>query len=74
MKTVMIILIFFLIGAFIIVNNGNLHLSKSDEFSKFGNQYYSWLKQISSNTAQITGNIVNIEWLPKEEIKNNSSE
>jgi len=63
---------FFLIGAFLIVNNSNLHLSKSGDFNKFGNSYYDWLKQISSNTAQITGNIINIDWLPKEESKNSS--
>jgi hypothetical protein len=67
MKTIIIILMFLLIGAFLIVNNGNFHLSKSSDFNEFGNLYYNWLKQISSNTAQITGNIINIDWLPKEQ-------
>lgn len=72
MKTIMIIVIFLLVGALIIVNNSNLHLSNNEDLNKFSNLYFNWLKQISSNTAQITGNIIGIDWLPKEQAKNNS--
>lgn len=60
----MVLIMLLLLGAFFIVSNGNLHLSRGDEFMKFGNAYYSWLGGLAGNGVSVVGYAVKAEWLP----------
>lgn len=64
MKTLMLILIFFLISALFIVSNGNLHLNNSEEFAMFSSAYYQWFNNLFNNLVSMTGQVVHLDWLP----------
>lgn len=66
MRTLMIIIMFLLLGAFFIVSNSNLHLSEKEEFMKFGNAYYSWLGSLLDNGVSVVGYVAKAEWLPSD--------
>ena len=65
MKWYWIILIFLLMGALLMVSNYNLALYKGENVIEFGNLYVSWLDQIYQNLRSITGNVVQMEWVPQ---------
>ncbi len=65
MKLLMLIVIFFLIGAFFIISQENLHISDSTELNKFNTAYVSWLEDLSENFKQVTGYVVKMDWLPE---------
>ena len=60
---------FFLIGAFFIVSNGNLHLKDVEGIGEFYDSYFDWIGQLFNNFRSISGFVINFDWLPD----NNSS-
>ena len=65
MKIILVILIFLLMGAFFIVGNGDLALKDADKMERFRGLYYDWLTNLFDNGKQITGYVVDSEWLPE---------
>lgn len=57
---------FLFIGVLFIVSNNNLHLSEEQDLTKFFDLFYSWLSGLFSRVREITGYVVDSEWLPKE--------
>ncbi len=64
MKIAMLIVIFFLISAFFIVSQNNLHLNNSAEFNKLGSLYFGWFSGVFDNLGQVTSYVVKLDWLP----------
>jgi ABC-type multidrug transport system permease subunit len=65
MKLLMIIVMFFLIGAFFIISENNLAFIEKGNIDEFFSLYFSWLDTLGKNTGQVTGYVVNLEWLPE---------
>ena len=64
MKTLIILIKIFFIGALLIISNGNLALSNSDNRDIFYERYYNWLSELSGKGAIVVGYVVSTEWLP----------
>jgi uncharacterized protein YxeA len=64
MKIILTILIFLILGAFFIISNENLALRDSNAFDQFTDLYYDWLNSLFDNGKDITGYVVNSDWLP----------
>lgn len=62
----MLIIIFFLLGAFFIISENKLALNKEGNLNKFSSLYLSWISQVFENTKATTGYIVKLDWLPNE--------
>ena len=71
MKLYLILIKFLFLGALFIVSNNHLYLSHQEDFTTFGNMYYSWMSTLFDHAKQITFFVVKSEWLPNE---NNESE
>jgi hypothetical protein len=67
MKLWIIFVKFLFIGALFIVSNENLYLKDGEDLNKFTELYVSWLSQIYTHAGQITGYVINSEWLPHNE-------
>jgi len=65
MKVVMLIVMFLLLGALVIISNGNLHLSDGVEREQFLDYYVVWMNSLFSNVKDLTANAVKLEWLPE---------
>jgi hypothetical protein len=65
MKAILIISIFFLMSALLIVSNYNLALYKGENLVEFGKLYLSWISQIYENLQAVTGNVVQMDWIPQ---------
>lgn len=59
-------MIFFLLGALLIISNNNLALINRNNLKTFSDLYVGWLDDIYSNTYSLTGKIIQLDWLPKE--------
>lgn len=66
MKAILILLMFLIIGALLIINNNNLALHNPENIERFKELYIEWFNNLYLNSQTITGNIVDMEWLPKE--------
>ncbi len=64
MKFLMLITMFFLIGAFFIISQNNLHLNNSENADKFISIYKIWLEKTFNNFVSLTGHVVEMKWLP----------
>ncbi len=65
MKIFLFIIIFFLLGALLIISNHNLSFICGENVSLFSDLYMGWLNKVYSNAYSMTGKIVQLEWLPK---------
>jgi len=66
MKIYMLIVIFILLGAFYIVSEKNLSLASAQDRIEFGKAYISWYGHLFENAKQISGYIIKLDWLPKQ--------
>ena len=66
MKIVIVVLMFFLLAAFMIIGNNGLALHEKENMDRFLDLYLEWLNQIYRNTQTITGEAVRLDWLPSE--------
>ena len=65
MKIFIFILMFFIIGALLIISNNNLAMCKPENVEKFSELYVEWIDQIYLNAQGLTGEVVKLNWLPK---------
>lgn len=65
MKLYLFLLKFLLLGALFIVSNQQLYLSHNTDRATFYDMYYNWLSNLFDKTAELTGYVINSEWLPQ---------
>jgi len=58
-------MMFFFIGAFFIISENNLALSKTGNVDRVIGVYSLWLSQIFDNTLTMTGDVIRMSWLPE---------
>jgi hypothetical protein len=59
-------MIFFILGALLIISNNNLALIYKSNLKIFSGLYVKWLNDVYSNGYSLTGRIIQLDWLPKE--------
>ncbi len=64
MKVILIVIVFLLMNAFLIIVNNNLYLNNAENLNQFISTYLSWLGRISENVTEITGNSIDLSWMP----------
>ena len=64
MKILMLIMIFFCVGAFFIISQNNLALNNQKDIDKFVSLYKAWLEENFKKAGSLTGNVIKMEWLP----------
>lgn len=67
MKTLIFVLMFLIICGLVIVNNNTLHFSQKEDLKTFGTLYLGWADQVFQNARMLTGNLIQMDWLPKTE-------
>jgi len=70
MKIIILIIMFFCIGAFFILSQNNLSLNSSENIDEFISLYTAWINKNLNNIGTLTGYIVKLDWLPKNSTKN----
>lgn len=65
MKFGIFIVKFFIIGALFIVSNESLYLSEGEDLSRFFDLFSVWMSGLFSQVQEITGYVVDSEWLPE---------
>ena len=64
MRVLWVLGLFLFLGALLIISNHNLALYKFENFVDFGKLYLGWFNQIYENVQTMTGNAVELEWVP----------
>jgi len=70
MKPLIIVMMFFILGALFIISNNNLGLAEKENISSFSKMYVGWIGNLYSNAQSVTGYVVKLDWLPKVEGEN----
>ena len=65
MKISIIIVKLLVLGALFIISNQNLHLLVPYERQMFFDQFSLWLETLFNQGLDVTGYVINFEWLPK---------
>ena len=65
MKWVIIFTKIFVIGALLIISNGNLAMHDSANRAVFYDQYSLWFSELVHKGVIVTGYVVGTEWLPE---------
>lgn len=66
MRILILIVVFFLVGALFIISNNNLDMYKKENIKTFGKLYLNWISQLISNTKSITGEAVKLNWFSNQ--------
>ena len=64
MKIQILVVKLIVLGALFIISNQNLHLAVAVERDAFFDAYSSWITNIVSQFADVTGYVVRFDWLP----------
>jgi hypothetical protein len=64
MKLAIFVIFFFLVGAFFIISNNNMHMGSAGQFNIFMNSYYGWFFKLAHNVGSVTSYVVNVDWMP----------
>ncbi len=64
MRALLFIFIFLAVSGLVIINNHNLYVYQKEDLKSFSQEYNSWIEKIYQNTRSITGQIINMEWIP----------
>ena len=64
MKFLIVILMFFILGGLLIVSNSALDFSHENDGEFFYDSYVGWLEEIFGNAKSVTGQVINMDWLP----------
>jgi len=51
-------------NAFLIISNNNLYLKDSEDTKQLITIYGDWLKKVTGNLNHISGNVVDLDWVP----------
>lgn len=62
-----LILIFLVIGGFIIATGYNLNLKKSEDRRTFIGKFSVWVFNLGKNTVKTVGYVIKLDWLPETE-------
>ena len=65
MKILVFFLIFFTLGALIIISNNNLALYNHKNFYEFRKLYSNWLGNVWKDAQVVTGNVIKLNWFSK---------
>lgn len=65
MKLLIFLLMFFVIGALVIIGNNDLEMHRAENLEKFADLYSKWIDSLYSNFQGITGNAIKMEWMPR---------
>jgi len=65
MKIFLLVMIFFLMGAFFIISNENIKMNSSSNVISFLEEYFSWFDKLGSSGKGIVGYFAKMEWLPE---------
>ena len=68
MKIPMVIIKLLFLGALFMISNYDLHLADTEEREIFFDLYASWFSTLTDQGAEITGYVVNFEWLPDKDL------
>ncbi len=61
------LIIFLLVGSFIIINHYSLNIKNSSEDRKtFASAFFDWVFQVGKSTKNTAGYAIKQEWLPKD--------
>ncbi|MCA9485577.1 MAG: hypothetical protein KC506_01905 [Nanoarchaeota archaeon] len=66
MKIYISIIKFLFLGSLFIISNQNLYMNDSTDRHAFYTEFNSWLDTLFAHALQITGYVVDSEWLPKQ--------
>ncbi|MFA5174254.1 MAG: hypothetical protein WC438_03670 [Candidatus Pacearchaeota archaeon] len=66
MKTLILIIVFLLIGAFFIISNENIKMNSKENVYHFFGLYADWFDKLIGNGKTASGYVVKMEWLPGE--------
>ncbi len=67
MKILPILLIFLVIGGFMIARSYNLNLKESSDRRTFFGKFSVWVVQLGKNTVRTIGYAFKLDWLPKND-------
>ena len=75
MRLIAFLAIFLLIGAFFIVSEKNLNITKSEDLASLKTEYGDWIVHTLKGSAKFVGQVVKMDWLPSfDENLTNSSQ
>jgi len=69
MRIYIFIVFFFLLGAFFIISEKNLHITNSEEIKVLRETYSGWIDDVFKNSADLVGHVVKLDWLPEENLE-----
>ncbi len=58
----MAILMFFVLGALLVISNNGLTLAENENLGEFSDLYVKWIDKVFNNVKGITGNVVKLDW------------
>ncbi|MCK4552737.1 hypothetical protein KAT80_00860 [Candidatus Pacearchaeota archaeon] len=65
MKIFIFILMFFIIGALLIISNNNLAMCQQSNVAKFSELYVEWFDGLYANSQILIKEIVKLNWFPE---------
>jgi hypothetical protein len=74
MKISIIVVKFLLLGALFIISNQELYLTNPQDLETFYDLFGSWIFNLANHFFQISGYVINSEWLPPLNNETTSSE
>jgi len=66
MKLALFIIILLLMSIFFVISENNLSLREKENLTEFKEIYVDWAKKAGTNTLEVTGNIIKMDWKPDE--------
>ncbi len=72
MKSLMILIIFLLLGGFFIISNHELYLNNNEDVDEFLLSYADWIEGLIGNSKTVTGYLVKMDWMPEHEFDGSS--
>ena len=62
MKILILLFMFFVLGALLIVSNEGMNFQENSDFADFGSSYIKWIGKVGSNFGDITGRAIGLDW------------
>jgi len=59
-----LVIVFLIVGAFLIINSSGYNLSEKEGRSAFIKNYTAWLGQLFKNVRNLTSYAISLDWLP----------
>ena len=66
MRIILFVIVFFILGALLIISNNDLSMREKENVSHFTELYIDWGNQIYINLQSISGNVVKLDWFPSD--------